>query len=103
MIIERAGVFIAQSEVDCGGGSHLPTVFDEAVAAPVAQIHLRDAGLALLDGRKRQQQAGQTGAAAIVEAILGRVSIGELVVAAVLKKAPHRPDEPPRIAAELRA
>ena len=35
--------------------------------APVAQIHLRNAGLALLDGGQTQQQAGEPGAAAIIE------------------------------------
>ena len=51
-IVERAGVLVAHADIDRGGGSDLPAVFGEAVVSPVAKIHLRHSGLALLHRRE---------------------------------------------------
>ena len=56
-----------------------------------------------LTAGRLSKQAGESGAAAVIEAELRGVAVGELVVAAVLEEAPHRPDVPAVVAAELHA
>src|SRR5712691_5413228 len=65
------------------------------------QIHLRDSRLALLDGRQTQQRARESRPAAIIKPEFRRVSRSELVVAAILEEAPHRPRVPMEIAAKF--
>ncbi len=101
LVVERACVFVADAGVDGRLRRHLPTVFGKRRRAPRAQIHLRYAGLALLHRRQAKQQAGQTGAAAIVEAKFGCVASCVLVVAAILEESPHRPDIPVKFTAEF--
>src|SRR6185369_11070087 len=86
------------AEVQRGRRRYLPTVFDERIAAPIAQIHLWNAGLTLLDGRQTQKHAGEPGAGSVVESEFGCVSVGVLIEAAVLEKSPHRPRVPMKIA-----
>ena len=62
---------------------------------------MRDSGLPLLHRREAQKQAGQPRAAAVIESKLSGVAVRELVVAAILKEAPHGPRVPVEIAAEL--
>lgn len=99
-IVKRAGVLVTYAKIQGNGGSKLPAIFGEGVVSPIAKVHLRNAGLTLLDGWETQQQAGKAGAAAIVEAELRGVAIGELVVAAVLEESPHGPDVATAVAAE---
>src|SRR2546429_9763344 len=63
--------------------------------------HLRNAGLALLPGGQTEQEAGEGGSAAVVCAGSRRVAARELVVAAILEEAPHRPDIVAKTAAEV--
>src|SRR6266404_7871409 len=65
------------------------------------QIHLRDSRLALLHGRQTQQRARESRAAPVIEPELRRIPRGELVVAAILEEAPHRPRVPVEIAAKF--
>jgi hypothetical protein len=53
-IIERARVFVAQSDVQRRGRGHLPAVFGECIPSPVTQLHLRNSGLSLFHGREAQ-------------------------------------------------
>src|ERR1700756_448234 len=101
-IVEGAGVFIAHTEVESGGRGDLPAVFGVTVPSPVAEIHLGDPGLALLDSGETQKQAGKAGSTAVIEAELGGVAVGGLVVAAVLEKSPHRPDVATSVAAKTK-
>ena len=75
-----------------GGGRHLPGIFGETTESPIAQIHLRNASLDLLDDGQAQKKAGEAGAGTISHGSLGGVAVGKLVVAAIFKKAPHGPD-----------
>src|SRR5205823_3732267 len=78
-------------------------VLNEAVRVPLPELHLRNASLALLYRWKPKQKAGERGTIMIIEAVLCSESIGELVIAAVLEKPPHRPDEFPIARAEFQA
>src|SRR5947209_5177062 len=48
--------------------------------------------LPLFHRGQTEQEAGESGASSIVGAVIGGETVGELVVAAVLEKSPHRPD-----------
>src|SRR6266446_7939355 len=100
LVVERAGVFIAEAEVESRRGRHLPTIFGKRRSSPRAQIHRRHASLALLHGGQAEQHAGQSGTGAIIEAKFCRVTGGVLVVAAILEESPHWPDIPVELAAE---
>ena len=57
--------------------------------------------MALLHHRQAQQKAGQCRACTVVGCGLGGEAIRKLVVSAVLKESPHRPDETPVIAPDF--
>src|SRR6184192_2471606 len=76
-------------------------VLEEAIGRPRAKLHLRNAGLALLHGGQTEQETGEGGSAAVVCAGSRRVAARELVVAAILEEAPHRPDIVAKTAAEV--
>ena len=103
LVIKRAGVFVAQAQVQRGCRRHLPAIFREGASAPVSQIHLGDSGLALLHGRQTQEHARQPRAASIIEPEFRCITVGVLVVAAILEETPHGPGVSVIIAAELQA
>ena len=80
---------------------HLPAIFRERVRSPVAQIHLWNSRLALLDCGQAEQHAGKPGTGAVIESGLRGVAGRVLVVAAILEEAPHGPDVAVKIAAEF--
>src|SRR2546423_13241289 len=102
-VSERAHVLITQTHLNRGVAGNLEGILREGIARPVAQLHLRDACLALFYRGESQKEAGQRGTGAVVGGGLRRVTVGELVVAAVLKESPHRPDEAAIAAAEFQA
>src|SRR5882757_9654195 len=103
LVVERAGVLIAQTNVDCRRGCHLPAIFSESPHTPGTQIHLRYASLALFHGGEAEQHAGQSGAAAIIKSKFRGVPGGVLVVAAILEESPHWPEVTVKFPAELHA
>lgn len=103
VIIERAGILVAKTDVEGGGGVYLPGVLDKCISAPILEVHLGHAGLALLDGGKTEEKAGESGTGAVIESLVGRVAICELIIPAVLKETPHRPPVTVEIAADFYA
>ena len=67
-------------------------ILHESVRVPLAKLHLRDAGLALLHRRQPQQKAGKSRTGAVVGSGLRGEAVGELVVSAILEETPHRPN-----------
>ena len=100
---ERTHVLVAQPRLNRRVARELEAVLHEGVGVPLAELHLRDAGLALLHRREAQEEAGERRACAVVRRRLRGEAVGELVVAAVLEEAPHGPDEASVAAAELEA
>src|SRR5581483_10053369 len=100
-VAERAHVFITESHLNGRRAGELEAVLREGVGVPLPQLHLRDARLALLDGWQAEQEGGQCRPGAVVGGRLRGEPGGELIIAAVLEEAPHRPDVAPVAAAEL--
>ena len=100
-VVQRPGVFVAQAHFDGRRAGKLEAVLEEAIGRPRAKLHLRNAGLALLHGGQTEQETGEGGSAAVVCAGSRRVAARELVVAAILEEAPHRPDIVAKTAAEV--
>src|SRR5437660_230403 len=100
-VVQRPGVFVAQAHFDGRRAGKLEAVLEEALGRPRAKLHLRNAGLALLHGGQTEQETGEGGSAAVVCAGSRRVAARELVVAAILEEAPHRPDIVAKTAAEV--
>jgi hypothetical protein len=98
-----AHVFIAKSDLDRRVTRKLKSVLYKRIRIPLSQLHLRNTGLPLLYGRKTEQKTCQRRACAVVRCCLRSETIGELVETAVLKKAPHGPDEMTITGAELQA
>src|SRR2546423_1187529 len=92
-VSERAHVLITQTHWNRGVAGNLEGILREGIARPVAQLHLRDACLALFYRGESQKEAGQRGTGAVVRGGLRREAVGELVVAAGLEETPHRADE----------
>ena len=85
-VLERTHIFITQSDLNCGVASHLKTVLNERVGVPLAQ-------LTLFHSRQTEQETGEGRARPVVGRGLRSEAISELIVATILKEAPHRPDE----------
>src|SRR5207244_12806906 len=62
LVVERTGVFIAESEVKSSRGRHLPTIFGERGRSPGAQIQLRYTTLVWAHGGQGEESTSTTGA-----------------------------------------
>src|SRR5215472_2961543 len=102
-VVQRPRVFVAHAHCEGRRAGELEAVLDEAIGRPGAELHLRDARLALFYNRKTQEKARKRGAGAVVCARLCGVAARELVVAAILKEAPHGPNIIAEAAAEFEA
>src|SRR5439155_3890845 len=78
-------------------------ILNESVGIPLPELHLRNAGLALVDCRKPEQVSGQRRSGSIVGSVIRGVAVGELIVAAILEESPHGPNEAAIARAELQA
>src|SRR5256714_2875968 len=100
-VLQRTHVFITQPDLNRRITSHLKAVLDESVCVPWTQLHLGNPGLALFYRRQAEQETRQCRTSAVVGGGLGGEAIRELIEAAILKEAPHRPDEIAIAAAQL--
>jgi hypothetical protein len=98
---ERTHVFVAQAHLEGGVAGELIIILHETIGGPIAELHQRDAGLALLHGGEAEEKTGKAGACAVIGGGLRGVAVGELVVAAILEKSPHRPNVAAIAAAEF--
>ena len=96
-------ILVAQPHLNRGQAGYAEAVLHESICIPLPELHLRNAGLALLHRRKPEKEAGQRRAGPVIRAIVGGVTVGELIIAAILKESPHRPDESPITRAEFQA
>ena len=102
-VYQRTHVFISKSDLNRRVTRKLKSVLHKRIRVPLSQLHLRNTGLSLLYRRKTEQKTCQRRARAVVRCCLRSETIGELVEAAILKEAPHGPDEMPITGAELQA
>ena len=98
-VVERGRELIAQPEVQRRGVGDSPVVLHESVGVRLAEVHGRNTRLPLLHHGQSQEETGKRCSGAVVGAGGGREAVCKLVEPAVLEKSPHRPKEPPVIAA----
>src|SRR5262249_16997942 len=100
---QRTHKFIPEPYLNRRTARDRETILSETVGIPLPQLHLRNAGLALLHCRQTQQKTGESRTRVVVGRGLSRKAVRELVVASILKEAPHRPYIVPVTAAKLQA
>src|SRR5262249_36642269 len=95
--------FVPQAHLDGGGVGNLKSVLHESIAVFLPELHLGNASLALLNSRQSEEETGKRRTCPIAGPGLGSVAIGELVITAILKESPHRPDIVAEAAPEFKA
>src|SRR6185295_371117 len=100
-VLQGTHILIAQTDLDRGVARHLKTVLNKSVDVPLPELHLRDARLALLHRGEAQQKTRERRAGTVIGCRLCGETVGELIEAAILKEAPHGPDEIAKTATNL--
>ena len=65
-VMQRPRILVAQAHFDGCGPRDLKAVLHEAVGGPRAELHLRNAGLALLYRRQTHKEAGERRTGAVI-------------------------------------
>src|SRR4030095_12699455 len=102
-IHQRVHEFIPQADLDRGVPGTLKSLLREPIQRPLPQLHLRNASLYLFHGWQAQQKTRKPGSRSIIRCGLRSKSICELIVAAVLKESPHRPNVSPEAGSKFQS